>query len=154
MNNQSREFVVWPFNMITPQDIKLFWVCTAWWCKWIFEISQRAHVVGAWKNENLLEDSVFRTVRSHKFQHTVTTLCACHGRLPGIGPIWRRQASHGWGKKCSGWNRTYRTGGYGPVKGQCTVQVRVGLGLGTGNGLYSFLSALKSNVHSCLALLA
>ena len=27
-------------------------------------------------------------------QH-VTTLCMCHGRLPSIGPIWRRQASHG-----------------------------------------------------------
>ena len=27
-------------------------------------------------------------------QH-VTTLCAYHGRLPSIGPIWRRQASHG-----------------------------------------------------------
>ena len=29
---------------------------------------------------------------------------------------WQRQASHKWGKKWSGWNRTNRTGSYGPVK--------------------------------------
>ena len=28
----------------------------------------------------------------------VTTLCAWNGRLLSIGPIWRRQASHGEGK--------------------------------------------------------
>ena len=48
---------------------------------------------------------------SRKFQHAVTTLCACHGCSPSIGPIWRRHGSHGWEKKWSGWNRT---GGYGP----------------------------------------
>ena len=49
-----------------------------------------------------------------KFQHAVTMLCACHGRSLSIGPIWLRQASHGWGQKWSGWNRTNWTGGYGP----------------------------------------
>ena len=54
---------------------------------------------------------------------TITTLCACHGRLPSIDPIWRRQASHGWGKKWSGWNRTNRTGGYGPAVTDLQVTV-------------------------------
>ena len=50
------------------------------------------------------------------FQH-VTMLCACHGHFSSIGPIWRHQASHGWGKKWSGCNWTNRTGGYGPALG-------------------------------------
>ena len=45
------------------------------------------------------------------FHHAV---CIPWVHLPSTGPIWWRQASHGWGRKWSGWNRTNWTGSYGP----------------------------------------
>ena len=53
---------------------------------------------------------------SHNLQGVTCTLAwgACVGVRQFIGATWRRQASHGWGEKWFRWNRTNRTGGYGP----------------------------------------
>ena len=76
----------------------------------------------AWKNGKLLEGKlggVFRTFRSHlaSFNMPIATcLWPCVGVRRAIALIgYAKQAMHGWRKKWSGWNRTNRTGGYGPA---------------------------------------
>ena len=70
-----------------------------------------------WKVVGRLEEIFSHCLQPSRIMyHHVTTLCACHWRLPSIG--YSVMPSHGmvWGgKKWSGWNRTNRTGGYSPV---------------------------------------
>ena len=65
------------------------------------------------KNGKLLKTRkrFFRTVHSHLVL-CWTMKCA----FAEHWPYWWRQASHGWGKKWSCWNRTNQTSGYGPGK--------------------------------------